>query len=90
MSLPPNLMLDAFLTKDERASLVWKSLRARFEKKLQDLRKHNDSANLTEAETARLRGHIQCLKALLALDADPPPQQARPVPNVTAARQVLG
>ena len=89
-ALPRDLLSDIVLTKDERSSALWQSLKMRFEKKLQDLRKQNDSANLTEAETARLRGHIQCIKALLALDADPPPRQAPMVPNVTAARQVLG
>ncbi len=88
-AMPPNLLADMVLTKEERASALWQSLKKRFEIKLQDLRTRNDSANLTEAETARLRGHIQCLKACLALDADPPPQQARPVPNAAAARQGL-
>ena len=86
----PNLLAGIVLTKEERSSALWQNLRARFENKLQDLRSRNDSANLTEAETARLRGHIECLKRIIAWDADPPPQQARPVPNVTAARQMPG
>ena len=89
-TLPRDLLSDIVLTKEERASALWQGLKKRLDAKLQDLRTRNDSANLTEAETARLRGHIKALKDLLALDADPPPRQAQPVPNVTAARQVLG
>lgn len=91
MSAPsPNMLADIVLSKEERGSALWAGLKKRLEAKLLDLRTRNDSANLTEAETARLRGHIQCIKSLLDLDADPPPQQARPAPNVTVKRQVLG
>ena len=89
-ALPPNLMQGFALTKDQRASQLWVSIAGHLKTELDRLRARNDSATLSEAETARLRGHIQCIKALLALDTDPPPLQARPVSTVTAARQVLG
>lgn len=45
----------------------WVALRERAEKRLQELREKNDSINLSERETAVLRGQIQELKDFLAI-----------------------
>lgn len=87
--LPSNLLADFRLSKEERESPLWQSLLKRFDEKLQDLRSRNDDANLSEPETARLRGHIQCLKFLRDLGKEPPPRQVPHTPNVTATRQGL-
>lgn len=61
------------LTDGERAHPLWQRLKGHLETQLQSKRAQNDSAKLTEAETAALRGHIACLKATIALD-QPRPQ----------------
>ncbi|HET8727584.1 MAG TPA: hypothetical protein VFO41_08760 [Alphaproteobacteria bacterium] len=63
--------LDIVLTDEERASGAWRALKAKFEAILDRKRKENDNPNLTDVETATLRGHIACLKAVLALDKPP-------------------
>ena len=70
------LFEDSFLATEERTSPVWLSLKDRLEKKLADLRLQNDQPKLTDVETATLRGHIQCLKAVIALGNEPPPKVA--------------
>lgn len=66
-------ILDPFeMTDGERAHPLWMRLKAHLETQLQSKRTQNDSAKLTEPETAALRGHISCLKALLALGDDRP------------------
>lgn len=65
----PNL--DIVLTDEERGSPAWRSLKAKFEARLEKMRRDNDNPNLTDVETATLRGHIACLKAVLALDKPP-------------------
>ncbi len=80
--IAPRQIFDFFLTEEERTSPVWLSLKARLERKLIELREKNDSQKLTDVETATLRGHIECLKAVLALGREPPPMVApvaRPV-----------
>lgn len=59
------------LTAGEKLSPLWARLKAHFETQLQSMRARNDRA-MTELETAALRGHISCLKALLALGEDRP------------------
>lgn len=60
------------LSDGEKLNPLWVRLKAHFETRLQSLRIRNDSAKLTEAETASIRGHIQCLKAVIALGDDRP------------------
>ncbi len=77
--------IDFFLSKEERESPVWQSLKARLEKKLTSLREKNDDQKLTDMQTATLRGHIDCLKAVIALGNEPPPKvvpDARPQPRI--------
>lgn len=80
MSAPPKLIADFYLTHEERASAVWKSVERRLREKLEKKRVENDNPELTDVETATLRGHIACLKAMLALGEKPPEMTA------TAAR----
>lgn len=65
-------LLDAFeLTEGEKLSPLWARLKAHLETQLKTLRAKNDRTQ-TEVETARLRGHIECLKAIVALGDDRP------------------
>lgn len=64
-------MIDMTLSEAERQSPAWHSMKAKFQARLEKLRQRNDKP-MTELETATLRGHIECLKAVLALDAVPP------------------
>ncbi len=65
--------LDQFeLTEGEKRHPLWMRLKSHLETQLQSMRERNDSAKLTEEETAALRGHIQCLKSLLTLGEDRP------------------
>ena len=78
------LIIDNFLTDDERTSPVWQSVRAPLERMLAKRRIDNDNLRLTPVETATLRGHINCLKAILALGDKPPAMvasTARPGPR---------
>lgn len=82
---PPKLVIDFHLTDDERSSAVWQSLRGRLEEMLAKKRVENDNPDLTDVETATLRGHLACLKAILALGKEPPAMtatDARPGPRV--------
>ena len=80
MSASPKLIIDNFLTDEERASPVWRSVQQHLERMLAKKRVENDNPKLTDVETATLRGHLQCLRAILALGAKPPEMMA------TAAR----
>ncbi len=71
MSAPVKLIIENFLTDDERTSPVWQSVRLHLERMLAKQRVANDNPNLTKKQTAMLRGHIQCLRAILALGAKP-------------------
>lgn len=65
-------------------------LKAYFEEELQRLRQKNDAPNLTEVQTAILRGHIQFLKGFIALWDPPPPKvatDARPRPRTDLGAQ---
>lgn len=84
MILPPKPIVDSFLTDDERNSPVWQSVQAHLERMLAKKRIENDNPKLTDVETATLRGHIECLIAMLALGRKPPPMvapAARPGPR---------
>ena len=63
---------DFRLTDSERHHPLWVKLAAHFAARLHDLRGKNDDPNLTEAQTAALRGQINCLKGLIILGNDPP------------------
>lgn len=60
------------LTDGERTHPLWLRMKEHFEYKLSILRKRNDNAKLTEAETAALRGEIAALRAIVALGDDRP------------------
>lgn len=75
---PVKLIIEDFLTDDERTSPVWQSVRQHLERMLAKKRLDNDNPNLTDVQTATLRGHIQCLNAMLALGRKPP-QMTAPV-----------
>lgn len=74
------LIIDNFLTEEERSSSAWKTIKEHLERLLAKKRVENDNPKLTDVETATLRGHIECLKAVIALGRTPPPMTA------TAAR----
>lgn len=59
------------LSSSERTSEVWRRLAKEMNKRLQSKREENDGP-LDTAQTATVRGHIECLKSLLALGDDPP------------------
>jgi hypothetical protein len=62
---------DFELTAHDKAQGLWLRLKAHFEDRLADARKRNDG-QLSEAETASLRGEIRVLKRLIALGDDRP------------------
>lgn len=65
-------LLGAFeLSDGEKMHPLWVRLKAHLETQLQSLRERNDRPQ-TEFETATLRGHIKCLRALIALGDDRP------------------
>jgi hypothetical protein len=78
MSAPVKLIIESFLTEDERTSPVWQSVQVHLERTLARKRIENDNPRLTDVETATLRGHINCLKAILALGSKPPAMTASP------------
>jgi hypothetical protein len=67
--------IDAFnfkLTPSEKAQPGWNRLRQHLEFLLETARRKNDGP-LNAEETARLRGRIECLKAILDFGTTPPP-----------------
>lgn len=62
------------LSQSDRQSEIWRRLYAELTKRLNVRREENDG-QLDEAQTARVRGHIECIKDLLALGDEPPPFQ---------------
>ncbi len=76
MSAPVKLIIESFLTQDERTSPVWQSVSRRLEEMLAAKRIENDNPNLDPAPTQALRGQIACLKAIIALGKKPPEQVA--------------
>lgn len=59
------------LSEGEKLHPLWLRLKAYLEGELQRLRIVNDKPK-TELETARLRGRIDCTKAIIGLGADRP------------------
>lgn len=65
-------LLQSFeLSDGEKAHPLWVKLKAHFEAQLQSLRERNDRTQ-PELETATIRGHIKCLRAIIALGDDRP------------------
>ncbi len=56
----------------DRQSALWQRLKAHLEARLAYLRAKNDSAKLSGDDTAKLRGQIAEVKALLTLGTDAP------------------
>ena len=70
--IPDDRPPDEFqLSGADKASSTWQRLRAEMQKRLDAKRAENDGP-YDDAETAKIRGHIECLKALIALGDDPP------------------
>lgn len=68
--------MDEFeLSQAERMSAVWQRLERHCHERLDTLRRQNDH-NLTEAETAKVRGRIAEIKRFLALGDTPAPPEA--------------
>lgn len=63
------------LSPQDRQSALWRQLEEHFTERLNVMRSKNDSKNLSEIETAYLRGEINQIKAFLAL--------ATPGPDLT-------
>lgn len=62
------------LSQNDIASDLWRRLNRELQKRLVSKREENDG-QLDEAQTARVRGHLECLKSILELGAEPPPLQ---------------
>lgn len=60
------------LTNIERQTGLWMRLENHFKDRLETLRKQNDG-DLTEIQTAKLRGQIATYETLLRLGKDMPP-----------------
>ena len=61
------------LNHAEKLSALWIKIKTELEARLATARMKNDNPNLTEAQTAALRGRIQCLKSILGLGDEPEP-----------------
>lgn len=66
-----DLFEDFELSPGEKMHPLWARLRAQLERNLDSLRRRNDGP-LDPVKTAELRGHIRCLKAVIALGDDRP------------------
>lgn len=80
----PKLIIEAFLTDEERMSGTWQSVERHLKRMLDGKRIENDNPNLTDVQSATLRGHIAMLKAFIALGRKPPEMTAtvaRPGPR---------
>lgn len=64
-------MTEPLITTHDRNSAVWQKLKPYLESRLEMLRQQNDG-NRTEAQTAKLRGRIAEIKAILSLGTDKP------------------
>lgn len=62
---------DFVLSDGEKMHPLWRRLKAHLETQLQSLRVRNDR-ELTEMQTATLRGHIKALREIIALGDDRP------------------
>lgn len=61
------------MSDGDRSSPTWVRLRAHLEEQLRIKRAQNDDSALDQFQTAKLRGHIESLKAIIALGDMPPP-----------------
>lgn len=77
------LIEDDFLSKDDRTSPVWQRLRERLQAMLAQKRIENDNPKLDHDSRQALLGHIELLKAFIALGKEPPTRVAT-VPRPTA------
>jgi hypothetical protein len=68
------MIKEPLLTEAEKSSALWKKLKAHLEERLELNRKKNDG-DLTEIQTAKLRGRNSELKHLIDLDNPSPSQQ---------------
>lgn len=59
------------LTPSEQQSDLWRKLKTELTKRLQTHREANDS-QLAPDMTARLRGHIECLREIISIGDEPP------------------
>lgn len=59
------------LTKQERNDPLWLKLKAEYESRLAQLRKDNDK-DMSETETAKLRGRIAELRRIIDMGAEKP------------------
>lgn len=64
-------MSEPILTPGDRQSAVWQKLKKYLDAQLDILRRRND-ADADERKTAKLRGKIEAVKALLSLGTDAP------------------
>lgn len=64
-------MTERVLTEQDRHSACWLKLKAYYEERLALLRVQND-ADLNDMDTAKLRGRIKEIRALLGLGEDKP------------------
>lgn len=67
--IPPETFL---LLPGDKVSPTWQRLKAYFEQELANARTKNDNEKLDPIQTALIRGRIQTLKNLLALENPPP------------------
>lgn len=72
MAIEDNTPPPFILTNSEKQSGLWMRLENHFKDRLETLRKQNDG-DLTEIQTARLRGQIATFGTLLRLGKDMPP-----------------
>jgi hypothetical protein len=63
------------LNAAERMSPLWIKLSTEMEKRLNTLRSKNDNPNLSEAQTAAIRGTIRCYKTILGFGDEMPPTE---------------
>jgi len=64
-------MSEPLFTDHERQGAVWQKLKRHLEERLATMRAKNDG-NLDEMKTARLRGQIAEVKALMSFGTDKP------------------
>ena len=65
-------MINFELTDGEKSHPLWKRLSAYLELRLVFLRQQNDDADMTEQQTAALRGQIKSIRGIIALGDDRP------------------
>ena len=76
MIAPLRKTADFHLSKEARTSPVWAEVLTHLNRMLDGKRTDLENPELTDVETATLRGHIQMLKAFIVLGNEPPPEVA--------------